>query len=352
MRVWVKPLGTTLGVAAAAAAAQLGIAYGIAILLWAKDFSDPGQGAWAGNLTWVCWLAATSVVMGVAIGPRVAPAGLPRSLVAQFATVATAAVGALVTVPLVGIPARYAGAAGGDSPATTAVRIALVGVLLGAVVAVGVLLGRPLEWNTLVTTGLLWLLALAFVATGAAVAQRQRTWPFGTAPRAGAAPGRADQRAGAATGGHAGGRGHLTAGHADGATGADPGTPRAAVPRRWVLRAAALVAGAVPALAFPATDLWPLGAVGLVPLLSLVVRAPVGREAVLRTVAGGAGFFVAAHHWMLPTVGPFVLVLGLAMGALCAPWGWLAFRLLRGRPTPGALAAAAGRGPGAGGGSE
>lgn len=163
MRVWVRPLGTTLGVAAAAAAAQLGIAYGIAILLWAKDFSDPGQGAWAGNLTWVCWLAATSVVMGVVIGPRVAPAGLPRSLVAQLATVVTAAVGALVTVPLVGIPARYAVAAGDDSPATTAVRIALVGVVLGAVVAVGVLLGRPLEWNTLATTGLLWLLALGSV---------------------------------------------------------------------------------------------------------------------------------------------------------------------------------------------
>jgi len=163
MRVWVKPLGTTLGVAAAAAAAQLGIAYGIAILLWAKDFNDPGQGAWAANLTWVCWLAATSVVLGVVIGPRVASAGLPRSLVAQFATVVTAAVGALVTVPLVGIPARYAVAAGDDSPATTAIRIALVGVLLGAVVAVGVLLGRPLEWNTLATTGLLWLLALGSV---------------------------------------------------------------------------------------------------------------------------------------------------------------------------------------------
>lgn len=169
-------------------------------------------------------------------------------------------------------------------------------------------------WSPGRERALLWLLALAFVATGAAVAQRQRTWPFGSTPPAGAAPG-PGTRVGA-------------------------GATRAAVPRRWGLRAAALVAGAVPALAFPATDLWPLGAVGLVPLLSLVVRAPAGREAVLRTVAGGAGFFLAAHHWMLPTVGPFALVLGLAMGALWAPWGWLAFRLLRGRPTPGALTAA------------
>jgi hypothetical protein len=163
MRVWVKPLGTTLGVAAAAGAAQLGIAYGIAILLWAKDFADPGQGAWAGNLTWVCWLAATSVVLGVVIGPRVAPVGLPNSLVAQLATVVSSALGALVTVPLVGIPARYAELAGDSSPAATVVRIALVGVVLGAVVSVGVLLGRPLEWNTLAATGLLWLLALGSV---------------------------------------------------------------------------------------------------------------------------------------------------------------------------------------------
>jgi apolipoprotein N-acyltransferase len=177
-------------------------------------------------------------------------------------------------------------------------------------------------WSPGRERALLWLLALAFVATGAAVAQHQRTWPFGTARPAGAAAGRADGPAGAGTDGRTGSR-------------------RAAVPRRWALRAAALVAGAVPALAFPATDLWPLGAVGLVPLLSLVVRAPSGREAVLRTVAGGAGFFVAAHHWLLPTVGPFAVVLGLAMGALWAPWGWLSFRLLRGRPTAGALAAAA-----------
>lgn len=164
MRAWVKPLGTTLGVAAVAGAAQLGIAYGIAILLWAKDFTDPGEGAWAANLTWVCWLAAASVVLGVVIGRRVTPPiEFPRSVLAQFATVASAAVGALVTVPLVGIPARYAELAGDSAPASTAARIALVGVLLGAVVSVGVLLGRPLEWNTLATTGVLWAVAFGSV---------------------------------------------------------------------------------------------------------------------------------------------------------------------------------------------
>jgi len=164
MRAWARPLGVTLGVAAGAGAAQLGIAYGIAILLWAKDFADPGGGAWAGNLTWVCWLAAGSVVLGVVIGRRITPVTRSaRPVFAQLATVISAAIGALVTVPLVGIPARYAEVATDSTPGATASRIALVGVLLGAVVSFGVLLGRPLEWNTLVTTGLLWVVGFGSV---------------------------------------------------------------------------------------------------------------------------------------------------------------------------------------------
>ena len=147
---------------------------------------------------------------------------------------------------------------------------------------------------------LLWLLAVAFVATGVLVAARQRSWPFGAG-----------------------------------------GPPARTVPaRRWRSRAAALVLGALPALAFPTPNLWLLGFVGLVPLLWLVARAPTGREATVRVVAGGAGFFVAAHHWLLPTVGPFIVPVALAFGVLWIPWGWLAHRLLRDRPGPVALATA------------
>ncbi|HEX6419910.1 MAG TPA: apolipoprotein N-acyltransferase [Acidimicrobiales bacterium] len=155
-------------------------------------------------------------------------------------------------------------------------------------------------WSPGRERALLWALAVGFVAAGAVLARRLGTWPFERAP-----------------------------------------APRRRVPRRWAGRGLALAVGALPALAFPATDVWPLGAVGLVPLLALVVRSPTGREAVVRTVAGGAGFFAAAHHWLLPTTGPFVVLLGLALGVLWVPWGWLAYRLLRGRPSPGALVAAA-----------
>lgn len=159
-------------------------------------------------------------------------------------------------------------------------------------------------WSPGRERALLWLLAVAFVAAGAVVARRLGTWPFAAEE---AVP---------------------------------PAGPPAAPARRWRARAAALAAGALPSLAFPATDLWPLGAVGWVPVLYLVVRSPTGREAAVRTVAGGLGFFVAAHHWLVPTTGPFVVVLGLAFGALWVPWGWLTFRLLRGRPGPVALATA------------
>lgn len=151
---------------------------------------------------------------------------------------------------------------------------------------------------------LLWLLALAFVVVGAVVAQRQHTWPF---------PLRRDR---AAAGAELSG------------------------PRRWGRRALALAAGALPALAFPAPDVWLLGFVGLVPLLLLVIDAPAGREALWRSVLGGAGFFTVGYYWLVPSVGLFVVPIALTFGVLWMPWGWLAHRLLHGRPTAGALVAA------------
>jgi len=167
VRTWGKSLSITLGVAAAAAAAQLGIAYGFAILLWAKDFTERSGAAWASNLTWVCWLAATAVVIGAIVGSRVTEAaGLPQTLLTHAAVMVSSAAGALVTVPLVAVPARYAQLAGDVSPAYTAARIAVLGVVIGAVVSVGVLLGRPLAWNIVAVNSWLWLLALGSVLVG------------------------------------------------------------------------------------------------------------------------------------------------------------------------------------------
>ncbi len=93
-------------------------------------------------------------------------------------------------------------------------------------------------------------------------------------------------------------------------------------------RAAALVVGALPALAFPAPAWWWLVWFGLVPLLLVVRAAPTPWEASVRAWLGVAGFVLATQYWLMRSIGPLLLVMALGLGALWLPWGWLAHRLL------------------------
>lgn len=97
----------------------------------------------------------------------------------------------------------------------------------------------------------------------------------------------------------------------------------------------ALCAGGLPALAFPAPALWWLAYAALVPWLLLARSAATGRRAALTGWLGGSGFMLAVHHWLLPSLHVFLLVLAPLLGLLWAPWGWLVRRLLGGRPGPG-----------------
>ncbi|MDJ0343056.1 apolipoprotein N-acyltransferase [Streptomyces sp. H10-C2] len=108
----------------------------------------------------------------------------------------------------------------------------------------------------------------------------------------------------------------------------------------WVRGAAAAAAGALPALAFPAPSLWWLAYVALVPWILLARSATTGRRAALDGWLGGAGFMLAVHHWLFPSLNVFLVVLALLLGALWAPWGWLLRRTLGGRPGARRLAAA------------
>ncbi|MEV0280123.1 apolipoprotein N-acyltransferase [Streptomyces sp. NPDC050610] len=108
----------------------------------------------------------------------------------------------------------------------------------------------------------------------------------------------------------------------------------------WWRSAAAILAGALPALAFPAPSLWWLAYISLVPWLLLIRSAPTGRRAALDGWLGGAGFLLAVHHWLLPSLHVFILVLAALLGLLWAPWGWLVRRLLGGAPGTGTTAAA------------
>ncbi|MER5276935.1 apolipoprotein N-acyltransferase [Streptomyces sp. NPDC002809] len=93
---------------------------------------------------------------------------------------------------------------------------------------------------------------------------------------------------------------------------------------------AALLAGALPALAFPAPGLWWFVYAALVPLLLLIRSAGTGRRAAIDGWLGGTGYMLAVHHWLMPSLHVFIVVLAALLGLLWAPWGLLVNRLLRG----------------------
>jgi apolipoprotein N-acyltransferase len=104
--------------------------------------------------------------------------------------------------------------------------------------------------------------------------------------------------------------------------------------------AAAVVAGALPALAFPEPSLWWFACAALMPWMLLVRTAPTRRRAAVEGWLGGMGFMVAMHHWLLPSLHVFLLVIGALLGLLWAPWGVLVRSMLGGRPSAARAAAA------------
>jgi apolipoprotein N-acyltransferase len=96
-------------------------------------------------------------------------------------------------------------------------------------------------------------------------------------------------------------------------------------PARW----AALLAGAVPTLAFPAPDLSVVAWFALVPGLLIIRGAPSAREAVVRGWWLGSGYIVAAMYWLAPELGPGVLLVAAVFGVLQTPFGLSAWALLR-----------------------
>ncbi|MEV4334019.1 apolipoprotein N-acyltransferase [Streptomyces sp. NPDC049597] len=103
--------------------------------------------------------------------------------------------------------------------------------------------------------------------------------------------------------------------------------------------AAAVAAGALPALALPEPSLWWFAYVALVPWLLLLRSAPTGRRALLEGWLGGIGFMIAVHHWLLPSLHVFLLVLAALLGLLWAPWGLLVRFMTGGSPSAARAAA-------------
>lgn len=95
------------------------------------------------------------------------------------------------------------------------------------------------------------------------------------------------------------------------------------------LRYAALAAGALPTLAFPQLNLEFLGWCGLVPAILIIRTAPSAREAAVRGWWLGAGFILASLYWLVPNIGPGLLVVAVVFGVLWAGFGVAAWALLR-----------------------
>ena len=108
------------------------------------------------------------------------------------------------------------------------------------------------------------------------------------------------------------------------------------------LRYAALGAGALPILAFPQLNLEFLGWCGLVPGILIIRASPSAREAAVRGWWLGAGFILAAMYWLVPNIGPALLLVAVVFGALWTGFGVAAWALLRAPLRPArALAALA-----------
>jgi apolipoprotein N-acyltransferase len=95
-------------------------------------------------------------------------------------------------------------------------------------------------------------------------------------------------------------------------------------PVRW----AVLLAGALPVLAFPDPNLELLAWVGLIPGLLLMVTAPTRREAAVRGWWFGTGYLLAAMYWLIPNLGPGLLLVAILIGFLWAGVGLAAWETM------------------------
>jgi hypothetical protein len=205
-RGWGGSVAVALGVAAATAAAALGLGYGLGILVWPTATDAAGETSWLASLAWTTWIAATATVLGAVVGDRLAggavgyapprrstmdKTGLYRGTSGAMATTAwrlvialAAAIGGLLTVPLVAVPARAAHRPDTYAPQLIAGGYAIIGVAVGLAVAILALSARSVAINVIATAGWLWALAIASVIHGVATGQGLSTaqlaiWHFG-----------------------------------------------------------------------------------------------------------------------------------------------------------------------------
>ncbi|WP_423790671.1 hypothetical protein [Micromonospora globispora] len=168
-RGWGASIATAMGVAAGTGAAQLGFGYGLGIINWTPAEVSAVDAAWVASLAWATWISATSVVAGAVCAQRLHERGVDdeRGGTARKIALAVAgAVGALITVLLVAVPARAATVPDTVAPQNVAAGYAGVGLLAGVLIATWALHSRAAATNLIATVGWLWLLAVVSVVDG------------------------------------------------------------------------------------------------------------------------------------------------------------------------------------------
>ncbi|WP_326550621.1 hypothetical protein [Micromonospora sp. NBC_01813] len=178
VRGWGRSVATATGIAAGVGAAQLGLGYGLGIVAWLPSVDSGGEAAWVASLAWATWIAATSVVLGAVVADRLAPTSSeavttsdsswqPENLITaslwRIALAAAAAIGGMLTVALIAVPARGAARADTFSPQTIAAGYAMVGAVVGLFMAIWAVASRAAANNAIATVGWLWLLAVIAV---------------------------------------------------------------------------------------------------------------------------------------------------------------------------------------------
>src|SRR5689334_16160417 len=98
---WTTRVTTAAGVAAGTGAAQLGLGYGLGVVVWPVT-ATLDDSVWLGSLGWATWITASATVFGAMVGSRLggAPATRPGGL-RRLALAASAGFGALVAVALI-----------------------------------------------------------------------------------------------------------------------------------------------------------------------------------------------------------------------------------------------------------